>query len=121
MFPMKVDLLNASDKVSMIAILTDLQTQLDGHAKVNQEKCLEIETLKNELLQCKQEIYRLDTKRSELDLENKNLTCPNTTLFPMLSKKPKAQTTAEILHKAAPEELFVNRRIGVATCHESRD
>ncbi|GJR82069.1 retrovirus-related pol polyprotein from transposon TNT 1-94 [Tanacetum coccineum] len=44
------------DKVSMIAILTDLQTQLDGHAKVNQEKCLEIETLKNELLQCKQEI-----------------------------------------------------------------
>ncbi|GJV97265.1 retrovirus-related pol polyprotein from transposon TNT 1-94 [Tanacetum coccineum] len=37
---------DTSDKVSMIAILTDLQTQLDGHAKVNQEKCLEIETLK---------------------------------------------------------------------------
>ncbi|GJT63104.1 retrovirus-related pol polyprotein from transposon TNT 1-94 [Tanacetum coccineum] len=35
---------DTSDKVSMIAILTDLQTQLDGHAKVNQEKCLEIET-----------------------------------------------------------------------------
>ncbi|GKB04443.1 hypothetical protein Tco_0832586, partial [Tanacetum coccineum] len=32
---------DTSDKVSMIAILTDLQTQLDGHAKVNQEKCLE--------------------------------------------------------------------------------
>ncbi|GJU97347.1 hypothetical protein Tco_1326618 [Tanacetum coccineum] len=55
----------------MIAILTDLQTQLDGHAKVNQEKCLEIETLKNELLQCKQEIYRLDTQKVKLDLEHK--------------------------------------------------
>ncbi|GJU09768.1 hypothetical protein Tco_1132164 [Tanacetum coccineum] len=30
---------DTSDKVSMIVILTDLQTQLDGHAKVNQEKC----------------------------------------------------------------------------------
>ncbi|GJT24405.1 retrovirus-related pol polyprotein from transposon TNT 1-94 [Tanacetum coccineum] len=62
---------DTSDKVSMIAILTDLQTQLDGHAKVNQDKCLEIETLKNELLQCKQEIYRLDTQKVKLDLENK--------------------------------------------------
>ncbi|GJY55993.1 copia protein [Tanacetum coccineum] len=43
----------------------------DGHAKVNQEKCLEIETLKNELLQCKQEICRLDTHKVKLDLENK--------------------------------------------------
>ncbi|GJT18453.1 hypothetical protein Tco_0877159 [Tanacetum coccineum] len=55
----------------MIAILTDLQTQLDGHAKVNQEKCLEVETLKNELSQCKQEIYRLDTQKVKLDLEHK--------------------------------------------------
>ncbi|GKA14452.1 retrovirus-related pol polyprotein from transposon TNT 1-94 [Tanacetum coccineum] len=62
---------DTSDKVSMIAILTDLQTQLDGHAKVNQEKCLEIETLKNELLQCKQEICRLDTHKVKLDLEHK--------------------------------------------------
>ncbi|GJZ90179.1 hypothetical protein Tco_0662106, partial [Tanacetum coccineum] len=62
---------DTSDKVSMIAILTDLQTQLDGHAKVNQEKCLEIETLKNELLQCKQEICRLNTHKVKLDLENK--------------------------------------------------
>ncbi|GJS01401.1 hypothetical protein Tco_0317909 [Tanacetum coccineum] len=63
---------DTSDKVSMIAILTDLQTQLFGHAKVNQEKCLEeVETLKNELSQCKQEIYRLDTQKVKLDLENK--------------------------------------------------
>ncbi|GJY04063.1 retrotransposon protein, putative, ty1-copia subclass [Tanacetum coccineum] len=39
--------------------------------EVNQEKCLEIETLKNELLQCKQEICRLDTHKVKLDLENK--------------------------------------------------
>ncbi|GJV82728.1 hypothetical protein Tco_1522626 [Tanacetum coccineum] len=59
------------EQYDSIAILTDLQTQLDGHAKVNQEKCLEIETLKNELLQCKQEICRLDTHKVKLDLENK--------------------------------------------------
>ncbi|GJW72951.1 hypothetical protein Tco_0132321 [Tanacetum coccineum] len=70
MLPLRYLLAN-SDKVSMIAILTDLQTQLDGHAKVNQEKCLEIETLNNELLQCKQEICRLDTHKVKLDLENK--------------------------------------------------
>ncbi|GJW55397.1 hypothetical protein Tco_0099482 [Tanacetum coccineum] len=62
---------DTSDKISMIAILTDLQTKLDGHAKDNQEICLENETLKNELLQCKQEIYRLDTQKVKLDLENK--------------------------------------------------
>ncbi|GJR35875.1 hypothetical protein Tco_1211559 [Tanacetum coccineum] len=71
MFQLRYPLDHIDDKVSMIAILTDLQTQLDGHAKVNQEKCLEIETLKNELLQCKQEICRLDTHKVKLDLENK--------------------------------------------------
>ncbi|GJY06854.1 hypothetical protein Tco_0373908 [Tanacetum coccineum] len=39
--------------------------------EVNQEKCLEVETLKNELSQCKQEIYRLDTQKVKLDLEHK--------------------------------------------------
>ncbi|GJS17084.1 hypothetical protein Tco_0411556 [Tanacetum coccineum] len=62
---------NTSDKISMIAILTDLQTKLDGHAKDNQEICLDNENLKNELLQCKQEICRLDTQKVKLDLENK--------------------------------------------------
>ncbi|GKA38934.1 hypothetical protein Tco_0731485 [Tanacetum coccineum] len=52
---------DTSDKMSMIAILTDLQTKLDGHAKDNQEICLDNENLKNELLQCKQEICHLDT------------------------------------------------------------
>ncbi|GKC14474.1 TRAF-type zinc finger domain-containing protein 1-like protein [Tanacetum coccineum] len=62
---------DTSDKMSMIAILTDLQTKLDGHAKDNQEICLDNENLKNELLQCKQEICRLDTHKVKLDLENK--------------------------------------------------
>ncbi|GKG01267.1 hypothetical protein Tco_0305972, partial [Tanacetum coccineum] len=56
----------------MIAILTDLQTQLDGHAKVNQEKCLEIETLKNELLQCKQDTS-LRIQLDGLKVENVSL------------------------------------------------
>ncbi|GJY44379.1 hypothetical protein Tco_0432592 [Tanacetum coccineum] len=62
---------DTSHKVSMIAIFTDLQTQLDGHAKVNQEKCLEVETLKNELLQYKQEICRQDTTRLKSTLSGK--------------------------------------------------
>ncbi|GKD87089.1 retrovirus-related pol polyprotein from transposon TNT 1-94 [Tanacetum coccineum] len=62
---------DTSDKMSMIAILTDLQTKLDGHAKDNQEICLDNENLKNELLQCKQEICRLDTQHVKLDPENK--------------------------------------------------
>ncbi|GJS27197.1 hypothetical protein Tco_0487817 [Tanacetum coccineum] len=62
---------DTSDKMSMIAILTDLQTKLDGHAKDNQEICLVNKNLKNELLQCKQEICRLDTQNVKLDLENK--------------------------------------------------
>ncbi|GJW45600.1 uncharacterized mitochondrial protein-like protein, partial [Tanacetum coccineum] len=62
---------DTSDKMSMIAILTELQTKLDGHAKDNQEICLVNENLKNELLQCKQEICRLDTQKVKLDLENK--------------------------------------------------
>ncbi|GKG00094.1 hypothetical protein Tco_0301784 [Tanacetum coccineum] len=60
-----------------IEVSADLQTQLDRHAKVNQEKCLEIETLKNELLQCKQEICRLNTHKVKLDLENKVRQCRN--------------------------------------------
>ncbi|GJX20018.1 hypothetical protein Tco_0222695 [Tanacetum coccineum] len=67
----ETEMMETIRSLSMIAILTDLQTQLDGHAKVNQEKCLEIETLNNELLQCKQEICRLDTHKVKLDLENK--------------------------------------------------
>ncbi|GJV68839.1 hypothetical protein Tco_1484348 [Tanacetum coccineum] len=53
-----------------------LETEIDeirshGHARLTKGKCLEIETLKNELLQCKQEICRLDTHKVKLDLENK--------------------------------------------------
>ncbi|GJX33306.1 hypothetical protein Tco_0243161 [Tanacetum coccineum] len=64
---------DTSDKVSMIAILTDLQTQLDGHAKVNQEK----------LSPAKRYVQRL--------------TMPTIETIPMLSKKPKRAT--KDLHK----------------------
>ncbi|GKC18737.1 retrovirus-related pol polyprotein from transposon TNT 1-94, partial [Tanacetum coccineum] len=47
-------------KFSMIAILTDLQTQLDGHAKVNQEKRLEVETLKKRALNATIRFVRTD-------------------------------------------------------------
>ncbi|GJT33802.1 retrovirus-related pol polyprotein from transposon TNT 1-94 [Tanacetum coccineum] len=81
---------DTSDKVSMIAILTDLQTQLDGHAKVNQEKCLEIETLKNELLQCKQEICRLDTHKVSTEGGEYSLTncVPEKLIWPSSAEIP---------------------------------
>ncbi|GJR20458.1 hypothetical protein Tco_0968985 [Tanacetum coccineum] len=42
-----------------------------GHARFTKKNALEVETLKNELSQCKQEIYRLDTQKVKLDLEHK--------------------------------------------------
>nr|GFC15459.1 hypothetical protein [Tanacetum cinerariifolium] len=59
-----------SDQIAMIAILNYLTSQVVGHAKTNQEITLENETLKNELVRCKQEIGRLDTQKIKLDLEN---------------------------------------------------
>nr|GEX66328.1 hypothetical protein [Tanacetum cinerariifolium] len=59
-----------SDQIAMIAILNNLTSQVVEHAKTNQESTLENETLKNELVRCKQEIGRLDTQKIKLDLEN---------------------------------------------------
>nr|GEV69997.1 hypothetical protein [Tanacetum cinerariifolium] len=59
-----------SDQIAMIDILNNLTSQVAGHAKTNQEITLENETLKNELVRCKQEIGRLDTQKIKLDLEN---------------------------------------------------
>ncbi|GJW80350.1 hypothetical protein Tco_0144325 [Tanacetum coccineum] len=77
---------DTSDKVSMIAILTDLQIQLDGHAKVNQEKCLEVETLKNELSQCKARNISWDSA----NLRNAELVQENDLLKSTLSGKEKS-------------------------------
>nr|GFD27239.1 hypothetical protein [Tanacetum cinerariifolium] len=46
------------DQIAMIAILNNLTSQVVGLAKTNQEITLENETLKNELVRCKQEIGR---------------------------------------------------------------
>nr|GFC45290.1 hypothetical protein [Tanacetum cinerariifolium] len=59
-----------SDQIAMIAILNNLTSQVVRHAKTNQEITLENETLKNELVRCKQEIGSLDTQKIKLDLEN---------------------------------------------------
>nr|GEZ21390.1 hypothetical protein [Tanacetum cinerariifolium] len=59
-----------SYQIAMIAILNNLTSQVVEHAKTNQEITLENETLKNELVRCKQEIGRLDTQKIKLDLEN---------------------------------------------------
>ncbi|GKE77674.1 hypothetical protein Tco_1543794 [Tanacetum coccineum] len=64
---------NEIDEMSMIAILTDLQTKLDGHAKDNQEICLDNENLKNELLQCKQEICRKEKSIAFLQSEKEKI------------------------------------------------
>ncbi|GKC14667.1 TRAF-type zinc finger domain-containing protein 1-like protein [Tanacetum coccineum] len=56
-------------EISMITILDDLRTQLDGHLKVNQEQSLVNDSLRVELAKCKLEIVRLDTQQVKLDLE----------------------------------------------------
>ncbi|GJT44537.1 hypothetical protein Tco_0953252, partial [Tanacetum coccineum] len=58
-------------EISMITILDDLRTQLDGHLKVNQEQCLVNDSLRAELARCKLEMVsiRLDTQQVKLDLE----------------------------------------------------
>ncbi|GJX07606.1 uncharacterized mitochondrial protein-like protein [Tanacetum coccineum] len=56
-------------EISMITILDDLRTQLDGHLKVNREQCLVNDSLRAELAKCKLEIVRLDTQQVKLDLE----------------------------------------------------
>ncbi|GJT35271.1 hypothetical protein Tco_0925690 [Tanacetum coccineum] len=43
-------------EISMITFLDDLRTQLDGHLKVNQERCLVNDSLRAELARCKQEM-----------------------------------------------------------------
>nr|GFA14088.1 retrovirus-related Pol polyprotein from transposon TNT 1-94 [Tanacetum cinerariifolium] len=61
-----------SDQIAMIDILNNLTSQVARHAKTNQEITLENETLKNELVRCKQEIGRLDTQKIKLDLVIRN-------------------------------------------------
>ncbi|GKB26097.1 retrovirus-related pol polyprotein from transposon TNT 1-94 [Tanacetum coccineum] len=56
-------------EISMITILDELRTQLDGHLRVNQEQCLVNDSLRAELAKCKLEIIRLDTQQVKLDLE----------------------------------------------------
>ncbi|GKD04504.1 hypothetical protein Tco_1179478, partial [Tanacetum coccineum] len=50
-------------EISMITILDDLRTQLDGHLKVNQEQSLVNDSLRAELARCKHEIVSLERNK----------------------------------------------------------
>ncbi|GJR75646.1 retrovirus-related pol polyprotein from transposon TNT 1-94 [Tanacetum coccineum] len=56
-------------EISMITILDDLRTQLDGHLKVNQEQCLVNDSLRAELARCKQEMVSLERNKVKHDLD----------------------------------------------------
>ncbi|GJW39607.1 retrovirus-related pol polyprotein from transposon TNT 1-94 [Tanacetum coccineum] len=56
-------------EISMITILDDLRTQLDGHLKVNQEQCLVNDSLRAELARCKLEMVSLERNKVKHDLD----------------------------------------------------
>ncbi|GJV15126.1 retrovirus-related pol polyprotein from transposon TNT 1-94 [Tanacetum coccineum] len=56
-------------EISMITILDDLRTQLDGHLKVNQEQSLVNDSLRAELARCKQEMVSLERNKVKHDLD----------------------------------------------------
>ncbi|GJS84081.1 copia protein [Tanacetum coccineum] len=56
-------------EISMITILDDLRTQLDGHLKVNQEQSLVNDPLRAELARCKQEMVSLKCNKVKHDLD----------------------------------------------------
>ncbi|GJZ51283.1 hypothetical protein Tco_0605798 [Tanacetum coccineum] len=56
-------------EISMITILYDLRTQLDGHLKVNQEQSLVNDSLRTELARCKHEMVSLECNKVKHDLD----------------------------------------------------
>ncbi|GJY50383.1 retrovirus-related pol polyprotein from transposon TNT 1-94, partial [Tanacetum coccineum] len=56
-------------EISIITILDDLRTQLDGHLKVNQEQSLVNDSLRSELARCKQEMVSLERNKVKHDLD----------------------------------------------------
>ncbi|GJU16651.1 integrase, catalytic region, zinc finger, CCHC-type containing protein [Tanacetum coccineum] len=66
--PTKVSSVSPGE-ISMITILDDLRTQLDGHLKVNQEQSLVNESLRAELDKCKLEMQSLERNKVKHDLD----------------------------------------------------
>ncbi|GJS14849.1 integrase, catalytic region, zinc finger, CCHC-type containing protein [Tanacetum coccineum] len=66
--PTKVSSVSPGE-ISMITILDDLRTQLDGHLKVNQEQSLVNESLRAELDKCKLEMQSLERNKAKHDLD----------------------------------------------------
>ncbi|GJS40930.1 hypothetical protein Tco_0565973 [Tanacetum coccineum] len=75
-------------EISMITILDDLRTQLDGHLKVNQEQSLVNDSLRAELEKCKLE---MQTLRVKLNTPIKNVFTKS--CFPEFDKVSKDRTT----------------------------
>ncbi|GJU42557.1 hypothetical protein Tco_1195514 [Tanacetum coccineum] len=61
---------------SMITILDDLRTQLDGHLKVNQEQSLVNDSLRAELARCKQEMDLEKGRSNPWNLKQAKLSQP---------------------------------------------
>ncbi|GJT00843.1 retrovirus-related pol polyprotein from transposon TNT 1-94 [Tanacetum coccineum] len=83
-------------EISMITILDNLRTQLDGHLKVNQEQSLVNDSLRAELEKCKLEMQSLERNKVKHDLDktivqrnkrNAELEQENVLLKSNLSKK----------------------------------
>ncbi|GJV26187.1 hypothetical protein Tco_1378882 [Tanacetum coccineum] len=66
--PTKVSSMSPGE-ISMITILDDLRTQLDGHLKVNQERSLVNDSLRVELEKCKLEMKSLERNKVKLELD----------------------------------------------------
>ncbi|GKF15642.1 hypothetical protein Tco_0057104, partial [Tanacetum coccineum] len=93
--PTKVSSMSPGE-ISMITILDDLRTQLDGHLKVNQEQSLVNDSLRAELDKCKLEMQSLERNKVKHDLDktivqrnkrNAELEQENVLLKSNLSKK----------------------------------
>nr|GEZ22302.1 hypothetical protein [Tanacetum cinerariifolium] len=92
-----------TDQIAMIAILNNLTSQVVGHAKTNQEITLENETLKNELVSCKQEIAKdksiefLKSKKEKVLTDKKELV--DSYLDDIVSLQSANRVTKEMLQR----------------------
>ncbi|GJU70696.1 retrovirus-related pol polyprotein from transposon TNT 1-94 [Tanacetum coccineum] len=85
-------------EISMITILDDLRTQLDGHLKVNQEQSLVNDSLRAELARCKQEMLPAE----ELATQKSNPPKPVTSFVRTRPAKSQISTCLQGLNSWIP-------------------
>ncbi|GJU66459.1 hypothetical protein Tco_1252718 [Tanacetum coccineum] len=82
-------------EISMITILDDLRTQLDGHLKVNQEQSLVNDSLRTELARCKHEMVSLERHSNLWNLKQAKISQP--TLYDgQCTFKPPPNTSVKV-------------------------